>query len=119
MDSPLKSFFRQERDRFFAPGPFFSKRVLQRLKNVSSVGSEADYAIWDLAAGLVRPIFALALIVFLGILAVDFFIPRMPERGMVEAFLDVDQDPGESLLYSDAELPNREELFVEMMGLGE
>jgi hypothetical protein len=116
MDSPLKDFFKHEREHVISPGPFFSKRVLARL-NV--LPGESEYGFWDLAAGVSRPVFALALIMFLGFVAVDLLMPQMPDRGFVEAYLDADQSPSESLLYSDAEPPNHEELFVEMMGMGE
>jgi hypothetical protein len=118
MDSPLKDFFRHERDKVIAPGPFFAKRVVARWKELAP-GQEIDYGFWDLSARVSRPIFALAIIVFLGFFAVETLAPVMPDRGMVEAYLEPDQTPSESLLYSGMEPPNREELFVEMMGLEE
>jgi hypothetical protein len=119
MDSPLKDFFRHERDRVITPGPFFSKRVMELVRELHA-RPEIDYGLWDVVADLTRPVFAVALVVILGFLAVEVFIPVVPERGMLETWLEVDQTPGgESLLYSGTELPDREELFVEMMGLGE
>jgi hypothetical protein len=118
MDSPLKNFFKHERDRVVVPGPFFSKQVIARLIAINAA-RESEYGFWELVAGVSRPVFALSLILFLGFVAVDVLIPEMPQRGMVEAYLEADQSPSESLLYSGAEPPNPEELFVEMMGMGE
>jgi hypothetical protein len=47
------------------------------------------------------------------------FVPQVPQRGFVEAYLDAEQVPGENLLYSEAELPDGQQLFLEMMGMGE
>ena len=115
MNSPLKDFFEHERDQVFTPGPYFSKRVVARL----SEKPEREFGIWDVGPTSVRPVFALALTLILGFLAFDVFVPRQPERGMVEASLDADQGPVESVLYSETEAPDSQELFVEIMGLGE
>jgi hypothetical protein len=118
MNSPLKEFFNREKDRFLTPGPYFTKRVMERVRDRDAAGG-FQYGIWDMIADVTRPVFAAALVVILGLIALEAFIPAIPERGMVEALLEADQGPGERLLYSDAEFPNNEELFVEMMGLGE
>jgi hypothetical protein len=118
MNSLLKEFFRHERDRVFTPSPFFTHRVLESVRTLNA-RPDSDYGIWDLVAGLTRQVFALGLFLVAGFLAVEVFIPEVPEGGMVEAFLELEQTPGEILLYSGTDFPNREELFVEMMGLGE
>jgi hypothetical protein len=118
MNSPLKDFFKQERNRVFTPSPFFSQRVMALVRD-RSAKQELDYGLWDIVADLTRPVFAVSMVVFLVFVAVQTFVPVIPDRGMLEAYLEPDQTPGESVLYSGAEPPNREELFVEMMGLGE
>ena len=115
MNSPLKDFFKHERDRVFTPGPHFAKHVVAR----SNEGPEREFGIWDVGPMSVRPVFAVALTLILGFLAFDAFVPRLPERGLVEAYLDADQGPVESVLYSETEAPDSQELFVEIMGLGE
>jgi len=115
MNSPLKDFFEHERQHVVSPGPYFSKRVLARLKETRREESE----IWDVVPASARPVFALALSLFLGFMAFQMFIPEVPEHGFVETYLDAEQTPGENLLYSEAELPDGQQLFLQMIGVGE
>ena len=115
MNSPLKDFFKHEREQVVSPGPYFSKRVVARLKE----GRREQADIWEAVPGSARPVFALAFSLFLGFLAFQMFVPEAPQRGFVEAYLDAEQAPGENLLYSEAELPDGQQLFLELIGAGE
>jgi hypothetical protein len=123
MKALLKDFFRHERSQVFQPRPDFSKRVMARLAVNERAQQErcvqAPAGIWELLPTSILPVFALVLIIFVCLFAIEMSVPHPPERGMVEAYLDPDQPPGERLLYSEAELPDGQELFVEMMELWE
>src|SRR5688572_7068063 len=116
MNSPLKDFFEHERKQVFTPDPYFSKRVIARLVELAELNDKVrtQSDIWDVVPNSARPVFALALSLLLFFLAFQIFVPELPQRGIVEAYLDADQVPGESLLYSEAELPDGQQLFLEM-----
>src|SRR5437867_3197660 len=103
----LRQLFETERKRVFQPDPFFAKRVIARLNERAA--SEQS-GIWDSVPGSVRPVLALALMLILCFLAVEMFVPQMPQRGMVESFLAPEQNPAESFLYSDADIASQDVL---------
>jgi hypothetical protein len=107
MDSKLNEFFKSERSRVVEPGPYFTRRVMAGL--ASRIPAQRENAIWDGVMSGARPVFALALVLLLAFLAVQFFVPAIPERGPIDAFLSPDQTDGEHLLYSGAE-PSSPEL---------
>jgi hypothetical protein len=109
----LKDLFDEERKRVFTPGPFFTERVLARLRT----GGLQEIGIWEVVPNSTRPVFAVALMLILGFLAVEFWIPQMPRRGQIEAYLEPEQNPAESFLYTESEAPSRELLEQQLIAL--
>ena len=110
----LKDFFDSERKRIYEPGPFFTSRVMARLNG----GHRVDSTLWELIPASVRPVFVLALVLIIGFMAGELFIPRVPDRGMIEASLESEQTPGEGILYGeDVEVPNGQELLEQLIVL--
>lgn len=104
MNSKLDEFFKSERTRVFEPGPYFSQRVMARLKETRENG------IWDGVMAGARPVFALALVLLLAFVAIQLFVPVIPTRGPIDAFMSPDQTESEhSLLFTGAD-PSSPEL---------
>jgi|GEM_PF-1725346 len=112
MDSGISEFFKSERARVFEPGPYFAKRVMAHIAGRGAAVREN--AIWDGVMAGARPIFALALVLFLAIVAIQFFVPDMPERGPIDAVLSPDITDGEHLLLtgSDPTSPELEQMII-------
>jgi hypothetical protein len=111
----LKEFFDKERKRVFEPGPFFAERVVARIdQNVFQ-----ETAIWAAVPGSTRPVFALALMLMLCFIFVEVFLPQIPQRGLIEAVLEAEQNPAESFLYVDGDVPSEQEFLEQMIGLGD
>jgi hypothetical protein len=109
----LKNFFDSERKRVYEPGPFFTSRVMARLN-----GQRVDSLLWEMIPASVRPVLILALVLIIGFMAGELFIPRVPDRGMIEASLESEQSPGEGILYGeDDEVPNGQELLEQLIVL--
>ncbi len=100
----LKRFFESEKSRVFAPDAFFTERVMARLKGAPSWKS----GIWELLPSSTRPVLALALALILCFIAIELFIPQMPQREVVESLLESEQSPVESLLYNGTDVPDRQ-----------
>jgi hypothetical protein len=113
--NPLKDFFEAERKRVFAPDAFFTQRVMARLDERLS----SDVGIWDMVPSSSRPVLAFALMLILCFVLVEVFLPQEPERGMVEAFLEPEQSPAESFLYSDPDIPSHQEVLQQVIALEE
>jgi hypothetical protein len=107
----LKDFFDSERKRVFEPDAFFAKRVIARL----NAGEAQDYGIWDIVPSSTRPVLAVALALILCFAAVEMFVPQMPQRGMVESFLEAEQSPAESFLYTDTDAPSRQDVLDQLI----
>src|SRR5262245_53428157 len=107
----LRDFFNLERKRIIEPDPFFTKRVIARL-NERSVH---DFGIWDVVPGSTRPVLAVALVLLLCFIGIQMFLPQLPQRGMVESFLESEQNPSESFLYNEAELPTRQDVLAQLI----
>src|SRR5215470_8182268 len=99
----LKNFFESEKSRVFMPDAFFTKRVMARLHGV-----HRKLGFWETMPGSTRPVLALALVLILCFLAIELFIPQMPQRGVVESVFEAEQSPDESLIYNDTEVPARQ-----------
>jgi hypothetical protein len=109
----LKDFFDSERKRVYEPGPFFTSRVMARLN-----GKRVESTLWEMIPASVRPVLILALVLIIGFMAGELFIPRVPDRGMIEASLESEQRPGEGILYgADDEVPNGQELLEQLIVL--
>ena len=107
----LREFFQAERKRVFEPDAFFTQRVLARL----SASKTEEFGIWDIVPTSSRPVFAVALMLILCFAAVEMFIPQMPQRGMVESFLESDQTPAESFLYNESDVPSRQAVLEQLL----
>jgi len=109
--NPLEDFFGIERRRVFEPDAFFTQRVMARL-NERAV---QEYGIWDIIPNSTRPVLALALMLIVCFVVVDVFIPQIPQRGMIESFLESEQTPAESFLYSGADMPSRQDVMEQLI----
>src|SRR6185295_10881800 len=104
MNPSLKGFFEEEKKRVFTPDPYFSTRVMARLRESRT----RENGIWDVIPGSARPVFGLAIVLMLAFLAVQVFVPQMPERGFMDALLESEQGPSDILMSSGAEMPDQE-----------
>jgi hypothetical protein len=107
----LQDFFNEERERVFEPGPYFTKRVMARLNDSAS----RESGIWDAISTSTRPVLAIALVLILCFVAVQTLIPQLPQRGMVESFLEPEQSPAESFLYNGADVPSRQDVLEQLI----
>src|SRR5215470_18357908 len=103
----LKDFFDSERQKFFAPDAFFTQRVMSRLSERSKEGIIEEFGFWEALRSSTRPVLAFALVLILCFIGIAFFVPQLPQSGMVESFLAPEQNPAESFLYNDTEVPSR------------
>jgi hypothetical protein len=115
----LREFFNEERKRVIEPDAFFTQRVMARLDQRRSDRTAWDFGIWEAVPNSTRPVLALALILILCFVAAEVFIPQMPQHGVVESFLAPEQNPAESFLYSDTELPSRPVVMEQLIALEE
>jgi hypothetical protein len=106
----LRDFFEAEKKRIVTPGPFFAARVMARLKQRA-----AESGIWDMMPRSTRPVLAVALALILCFVVIEFFIPELPQRGVVESFLEPEQSPAESFLYNDTDIPARQVVLQQLI----
>ena len=97
MNSDLNNFFKEEQKRVYEPGPYFVQRVMSRLTS----GKPFVPTVWDMLPGASRPVFAVALMVLFGVLAVQILMPVQPTRSAIEAYLQQDLSTRERLLVVD------------------
>jgi len=109
--SGLKDFFESEKKRVFEPDAFFVQRVMARLKE----GRVREYGIWDIMPSSTRPVLVLALALILCFVVVELLIPQIPQRGVVESFLEPEQSPAESFLYNEADIPARQVVLQQLI----
>ena len=57
----------------------------------------------------------MALMLILCFVAVEMFVPQLPQRGMVESFLAPEQNPAESFLYNDTDVPSRQDVLQQLI----
>ena len=107
----LDNFFKEERKRVFEPNPFFTQRVMARLREAT--GSEAG--VWEIVPGAVRPVFALALMLLFAVLAIQILVPVEPTRGAIEAAVTSDLTPSEVLLFTGGEAPTNSVYIQELI----
>ena len=116
MNPILKDFFNEEKKRVFAPDPYFTTRVMARLREIQV----REYSIWDVIPGATRPVLGLAAVVLFAFLALQVFMPQIPEQGFVTAALEAERSQADApYLYSGTELPANNEVLNQLMGLGE
>jgi hypothetical protein len=114
----MKDFFDSERRRVFAPDSLFTQRVMARLND----GKERrfrDFGIWEALTNSTMPVLAIALVLLLCFIAVELFIPQLPQRGMVESFLAPEQSPADGFLYNDTDVPSRTVVLEQLIALEE
>jgi len=107
----LKQFFESERSKVFTPDAFFTQRVIARLPGASKLKS----GIWDMMSRSTRPVLALAVVLILCFIAIEFFIPQAPQRGVVESVFESEESPVESLLYNDTDVPARQVVLQQLI----
>ncbi len=107
----LRNFFESEKRRIFEPDPFFTERVMARLAE----GSSWEYGIWEITPRAARPVLATAVALILCFVAVEIWIPQMPQTGVVESFLEGEQSVAESFVYNDTDVPAREVVLQQMI----
>jgi hypothetical protein len=107
MNPKLDEFFKSERARVFEPGPYFTQRVMARLAGQSS--AQRENGIWDGVMSGARPVFALAMVLLLAFMAIQLFLPNVPERGLIDVVLSPEQTDGEHLIFTGAD-PSSPEL---------
>jgi hypothetical protein len=107
-NNPMNKFFESERKRFFEPDAFFTQRVMAQLDSAKKVARGQDFGFWDIVPSSTRPVLALAVMLILCFVIVEMFIPQYPQRGMVESFLEPEQSPTESILYTDIDVPSQD-----------
>ena len=107
MTSRLQDFFRQERNRVFEPDADFIQHVMVRVRAQDSV----PQTLWDMALGAARPIVAIAVCLLFILLAIETFVPVIPRRGMIEAYLSPQVSASENLFYADTQSPPSDELL--------
>ena len=115
MNPSLKDFFEEEKKRVFTPDPYFSTRVMARLRDSRT----RENGIWDVIPGSTRPVFGLAIVLMLAFVAIQVFVPQMPERGFVASVLEADQAADSAFLYSGGDLPADTELLNQLIGADE
>ena len=109
----LREFFESERKRVHEPDPFFTARVMARLKTVRPL----ENGIWEMISGSTRSVFALALALCLCFMLVEVFLPAVPQLGMIETFLEAEQTPGEGLFFGEDDVPAGQELLEQLIAL--
>jgi hypothetical protein len=114
MNPSLKDFFNEEKKRVFTPDPYFHTRVMAKVRGIAG---QTD--IWALIPGSTRPVFGLALMLLLAFVAVEMFVPQIPERGFVTAIFESEQTPAEAFLLSGDDIPADQELLNQLMGVEE
>jgi|SRR5579862_3975871 len=107
----LRGFFESEKSRVFVPDSFFTKRVMARLQGAQSWKS----GIWEIMSNSARPVLALAFVLMLCFIAVELFVPQVPQRGVVESVFESEQSPVESLIYNDEDVPARQVVLQQLI----
>ena len=115
MNPSLKDFFNEEKKRVFTPDPYFHSRVMARVRE----GKSSQTDIWAVIPGSTRPVFGLALMLLLAFVALEIFVPQIPERGFVTALFESEQTPAEAFLLSGDDIPADQELLDQLMGAEE
>ena len=108
----LRDFFEAEKKRIVAPGPSFTARVMARLKQRAA----SENGIWDMMPRSTRPVLAVAFALIVCFVVIEFFIPQLPQRGVVESFLESEESPAESFLYNDIDVPARQVVLQQLIG---
>jgi len=116
MSPSLKDFFADEKKRVYTPDPYFTTRVMARVRETR----RNEHDIWALIPGTTRPVFGLAVVLMLAFLGLQVFDTQLPERGFVASVLETEQDQSDApFLYSGSDIPAGSELLNQLMGFEE
>jgi hypothetical protein len=111
MNSKLDQFFRNERARVIEPDAFFPQRVMARVR--ARARETRESGIWEGVRSGAKPVFALAFVLFLAFLAIQLFIPEIPSRGPIDAFMSPDQNGAHLIsLGDDPSNPELERMII-------
>ena len=108
----LKNFFESEKSRVFAPDALFTKRVMARLR-----GAQRKLGFWEMMPNSTRPVLALALVLILCFLAIEIFVPQMPQQGVVESVFEAEESADENLIYNDTDVPDRQVVLQHLIAV--
>jgi len=112
MDS-LKTFFEQEKQRVFTPPADFNYRVMQGLPERNS----DPETLWDSILLLKRPILAATLGSVITIFGLNMMSTPEPTRGPTQIYLESELQPGEELLYVEADTPSTPIVFTQLISV--
>jgi len=116
MNPSLKDFFEKEKTRVFTPDPYFSTRVMARIRDVQV----REYSIWDAIPATGRSVLGLAVVIMLAFIAVQLFVPQVPDQGFITAALEAERSQTDApYLYSGTELPADNDVLNQLMGFGD
>lgn len=104
-----EGFVARERKRVFHPDDSFARRVVDQIGPVRS-----SAALWDFVPALARPMVAAAMVFVLAMLSLQAVFPPRPQVGVVDEYLSVDWAPEEEWLYGNAEIPEGQDLLLEI-----
>ncbi len=78
------------------------------------IREQRENGIWDGVLAGARPVFALAMVLLLAFLAIQLFLPDIPERGPIDAVLAPEQTDGEHLIFTGADTsdPELEKMII-------
>jgi len=107
----LRNFFESEKKRIFEPDASFTDRVMARLNEAPAW----EYGIWEITPSSMRPVMAMALVLILCFVAAEFWIPQMPQYGVVESFLEPEQTVADSFVFNDTGVPAREVVLQQII----
>jgi len=74
-----------------------------------------ESGVWDFIPISTRPVLALALMLIVCFVAVQTLVPQLPQRGIVESFLESEQNPAESFLYNGTDVPSRQDVMQQLI----
>ncbi len=91
-------------------------RVMARIRELQA----REYSIWDAIPAASRSILGLALVVMLAFIAVQLFVPQVPDQGFITAALEAERSQTDApYLYSGTELPADNDVLNQLMGFGD
>lgn len=103
-------FLSKERQRVFAPDPSFASRMMAQIQPVSRSAG----AVWDFVPSVARPLIVCVTGVLVVIFAMQMSYSGLPEAGFVDAYLDSELTAADHLIYDDLELPQDDELLLQI-----
>jgi hypothetical protein len=106
-------FVKKERSRVFEPESTFARRFVQRMRPVTRPAG----LLWDYVPAFARPLVAASTLLLLALISFQLISPAPfpdSEVGIVEAYLGADATPVDDWLYLGADLPEGQDLLIEI-----